>query len=89
MAVVTSLVLELVDGYADLNPLSILDVAKHLFIDGTLLDHLHKGVKEELVGVGPLLLVGLKLLLELSGNRNLLRLQETLQEHIDGTVDVI
>ena len=89
MAVVTSLVLELVDGYADLNPLSILDVAKHLFIDGTLLDHLHEGVKEELVGVGPLLLVGLKLLLELSGNRDLLRLQETLQEHIDGTVNVI
>ena len=89
MPVVTSLILELVDGNADLNSLSILDVAKHLFIDSTLLDHLHEGVKEELVGVGALLLVGLKLLLELSGNRDLLRLQETLQEHIDGTVDVI
>jgi hypothetical protein len=46
-------------------------------------------VKKELVRVRPLLLVGLKLLLELSGDRDLLRLQETLEEHIDGTVDVI
>ena len=89
MPIITSLILELVDGYADLNPLSILHVTKHLFIDGTLLDHLHEGVKKELVRVGPLLLVGLKLLLELSGDRDLLRLQETLEEHIDGTVDVI
>ncbi len=68
VTVITSFILKLVDGYADLNSLSILNVTKHLFIDGTLLDHLHKGVKEELVGVRSLLLVGLKLLLELSGN---------------------
>jgi hypothetical protein len=82
-------VLELIYGYAHFDSLGVLDPAQHLLVDGALLNQLHQGVQKELVGIGALLLVGLELLLELSRNRDLLRLQEAFQQHIDGAVDIV
>ena len=89
VAEVTSLILELVNGYANLYSLCLLDVAEDFLIHCTLLDKLHEGVKKELVGVRSLLLIRLELLLELSGNRDFLGLEKALEEHVDSVVDVI
>ena len=86
---VACLVLELIEGYADLEALHLLDPLHVLLVDRLLLHHLSQDVQEELIGVGAARLIGLELLLKLARNRYLLRLEETLQKHVNGKVDVI
>ena len=63
---VPCLVLELIEGEFDLDPLHLLDALGVLLVDGLLLHHLVEDVQQQLVRVGLPRLVRLELLLQLA-----------------------
>lgn len=65
---VACLVLELIEGQFDFDPLHLLDALGVLLVDGLLLHHLVQDMEEQLVRVGLPRLVRLELLLELASH---------------------
>jgi hypothetical protein len=58
-------------------------------VNGSFLNYFLQGVQEELGGVGLSSLILLKFLGQLSGDGQLLGLDEAIEEHLNGMVDVV
>jgi hypothetical protein len=86
---VASLILEMIHWNLDLEALNLFNLARYLIIDGLVLHQPCQDVEKQLVVVSLLGKVGLELLLKLASDRDLLGLEETLQQHVDSHIDVI